>query len=156
MDTRAIPMTRAYLTRNAIKNELTMPPQKMASHIYGNVSLKLSLPKPRLTLGFDIWPLSQTPVRVFSISGGQPPKASGVDIPPPVMAPIPAAYDRPISVKKKPMPTPVAVLMVAGISLTSHCRIPVSARMIKMMPSTKTAVRAVRYEMAPLPLVPTT
>jgi len=32
-----------------------------------------------------------------------------------VIAPIPAEYERPISVRKKPMPTPVAVLIVAGI-----------------------------------------
>lgn len=59
------------------------------------------------------------------------------------MAPMPAEYDRPISVRKKPIPTPVAVLIVAGISLTSHWRIPVKARTMKMSPSIKTAVRAV-------------
>ena len=75
---------------------------------------------------------------------GQPPKASGVDVHPPVMAPIPAEYDRPVSVRKKPIPTPVAVLRVAGISLTSHWRMPVRARKMKMRPSIKTAVRAVR------------
>jgi hypothetical protein len=69
---------------------------------------------------------------------------------------MPAEYDSPISVRKRPMPTPVAVLMVEGISLTSHCRMPVKARRMKMSPSRNTAVRAVSYEMEPLPLAPTT
>lgn len=77
-------------------------------------------------------------------SAGQPAKVNGVEIPPPVIAPIPAEYERPISVRRKPMPTPVAVFNVAGISLTSHCRIPVRARKMKMKPSMKMAVRAVR------------
>jgi hypothetical protein len=82
--------------------------------------------------------------------------ARGVELQPPVMAPIPAEYDSPISVRKKPMPAPVAVLIVAGISLTSHCRIPVRARKMKMRPSTKTAVKATPYGMGPDPFGPTT
>ena len=77
-------------------------------------------------------------------SAGQPANVNGVEGPPPVIAPIPAEYDRPISVSKKPMPTPVAVLRVAGMSFTSHWRIPVKARKIKINPSIKIAVRAVR------------
>jgi hypothetical protein len=69
---------------------------------------------------------------------------------------MPAEYERPISVRKKPMPTPVAVLMVAGMSFTSHWRIPVNARKMNIRPSKKTAVSAVLYDMTPLPLTPTT
>lgn len=34
-DTRAMPMTREYLMRYAIRKAVTIPPQKMPSHIYG-------------------------------------------------------------------------------------------------------------------------
>lgn len=97
-----------------------------------------------LTLGFDISPDVHMPLSGSISSAGQPPRVRGDDLPPPVIAPIPAEYDSPISVRRNPMPTPVAVLSVAGISLTSHCRMPVRARKMKMKPSTKMAVRAVR------------
>lgn len=96
-----------------------------------------------LTFGLDISPPSHMPVVPLIISEGHPPRARGVEAQPPVMAPMPALYERPISVRKKPMPTPVAVLMVAGMSFTSHWRMPVRARKTKMRPSMKTAVRAV-------------
>jgi hypothetical protein len=95
METRAMPMTRAYLTLKAIRKAVTMPPQNMASHICihtGQRSLfywieveKLEL----LTVGFVIWPPLHAPVTALIISGGQPPKLRGVAVPPPVMAPIP-------------------------------------------------------------------
>jgi hypothetical protein len=77
---------------------------------------------------------------------------SGVAFQPPVIAPIPAEYDNPITARKRPMPTPVAVLRLAGINFTSHCRRPVKARNRKTRPSMKMAVKATEYETFPDPL----
>jgi hypothetical protein len=44
-----------------------------------------------------------------SSSGTQPASWSGFD-PPPVIAPMPALYDNPISVRYSPMPVPQAIL----------------------------------------------
>lgn len=137
--------------RNDATAEDAHPQLFKVSHTFPTRSTRLSD-----TLGFDIWPPSHMPVCSLIMPGGQPPRARGVEVQPPVMAPIPAEYERPISVRKKPMPTPVAVLMVAGMSLTSHWRMPVRARTMNIKPSMKTAVRAVLYETLPLPLYPTT
>jgi len=47
-------------------------------------------------------------------STGQPPSVKGVLVDP-VMMPIPEVYDIPMSVRNKPIPTPLAVLIVPGI-----------------------------------------
>lgn len=153
-ETRAIPMMRAYLIRKAMRNAVTMPPQNRPTHNYSlSVVLNTQKHRPRVhTLGFVISPPSHIPVASSIMSAGHPASARGVALYPPVIAPMPAEYERPISVRRKPIPTPVAVLIVAGMSLTSHWRMPVRARKMKTMPSKKTAVRARRYGMGPLPL----
>lgn len=62
----------------------------------------------------------------------------------PVIRPMPGEYDMPISVRNNPMPTPLATLIEAGMTLTSHCLIPISERKRKIKPSMNTAVRANR------------
>lgn len=60
----------------------------------------------------------------------------------PVMAPSPDPYDKPIKVRKKPMPTPLAILMLFGMILTSQWRRPSRARAKNIHPSMKTAMSA--------------
>ena len=148
---------RANLTRKAIRKAAKMPPQKMATQsCLSQMKVLFYCLESSLTFGLDISPPSQMPVVSLIISGGHPARARGVENQPPVMAPMPVEYERPTSVRKKPLPTPVAVLMVAGMALMNHWRMPVRARKMKMSPSRKTAVRAVSYEMEPLPFTPTT
>jgi hypothetical protein len=62
----------------------------------------------------------------------------------PVINPMPAEYDIPTTVRKSPIPTPLATLIEGGITFTSHWRMPIKERKTKMKPSTKTAVSASR------------
>ena len=94
------------------------------------------------TFGLDIMPLAHSPAALRS-SAGHPPMVSGV-VTAPVMMPMPDVYDIPMRVKKRPIPTPLAILMVPGIILTSQWRMPVRARNMKIQPSINTAVRATR------------
>ena len=53
---------------------------------------------------------------------------------------------RPMIVMKSPMPTATAFFRLLGIALMIASRTPTSERMIKRIPSRKTAVRAVCHE----------
>lgn len=95
-ETNPIPITNAYLTRYAMRKAVPIPPQKIANHSYRISSASYlevigGHEHARFhTFGLDIWPLSHIPVCALSFSKGQPPRDSGVEPPPPVMAPIPA------------------------------------------------------------------
>jgi hypothetical protein len=54
-----------------------------------------------------------------------------------VMSPIPAEVWRPIKHKYKPIPAPVAILILTGISLARYCRIPNTDMNRKIRPFTK-------------------
>ena len=82
------------------------------------------------------------PVVGSKYSTGQPAITSGVAVAPPVIAPMPAEYESPISAKKSPIPHPLAILRDVGSSLTSHCRMPRRDRNRKINPSMKTAAKA--------------
>lgn len=109
-----------------------------------------------LTVGFSILWLLHTPVTRSRYCGGQPARSRGVAVAPPVMAPMPEEYERPTSARNRPMPQPLAILILLGSNRTSHCRIPVKARNKKTKPSMNTAARAMRYERSPVPWNPTT
>lgn len=139
IDTRATPTMMAAFTRNAMRNAVKRPPHMMPSHI-----LELVMRCP-----------VQAPVFGSRYAASQPAMVSGVDGFPVIM-PIPSEYDMPTMVRNRPMPTPLAVFIVAGMIFTSQWRIPVNARRMNMKPSTKTAVRASEYGTEPVPRIPTT
>ena len=62
----------------------------------------------------------------------------------PVTAPIPAEDESPISARKSPIPQALAILMEAGMILTSHCLIPSKESAMNIQPSVNTAARARR------------
>lgn len=125
IDTRDTPMIMAAFTLKAIRNAVRRPPHMIPSHI-----LELVMRCP-----------VQAPVVGSRYAASHPAIVNGVDGLP-VMIPMPSAYDIPTMVRKRPIPTPLAVLIVPGMIFTSQCRIPVNARRMKMKPSAKTAVRA--------------
>lgn len=140
METTAIPMTMALFTLYDIKYAVSTPPQRRPIHKEGLVIL------------CDL----HTPVTASRYCSGQPAISTTVAVAPPVMAPIPDEYESPIIDRNRPIPQPLAILMLFGSRRTSHCRIPSKARNIKIHPSMKTAASASPYEMDPVPWKPTT
>ena len=159
IETKAIPITIADLTRKAMRKVVKTPPQSIPTHIYKLETEPVVRREERWgrywhTFGFVITSRSHSPVADRN-TGGQPPIARGV-LTAPVTMPIPDEYDIPTKVRKRPIPTPLAVLILAGIIFTSQWRIPVNARNTKIQPSRKTVIRASLYEIVPVPLMPTT
>src|SRR5436190_22470395 len=123
IETKEMPMMIADLTLYIMRNAVTIPPHKMPIHNYCTltyISFTISLRDVDQLLTVvlrNLW-LVHSP-NLFKYSTGHPPRLNGVPKPP-VIAPIPPEYVRPISARNRPMPTPVATLIEFGIILTSH------------------------------------
>jgi hypothetical protein len=94
------------------------------------------------TVGLVILWLKHEPLSGLIYCGGQPARSVGAATPAEII-PIPEA-DKPISVRNRPIPTPLATLIDPGIMRTSHCLIPIKDRNTKTHPSMNTAVSASR------------
>lgn len=96
IETSKIPMMMAPLTRYICRITTRIPLSMIPSHM---VPLRI------------FWEDGQRPVSTSLYSGAHPASSTGVAVAP-TIRPIPAEYVRPMIVRYRPMPTPVASLIL--------------------------------------------